>query len=113
MILHGGHPRRVQVDNVVEGLNKERYRSIILLHRIRGMSPKLVLQLLRSINNALKLRPIGSEIEKIQSGIDDLLNVTPRTVAFHKYTTMDQFELKSSAELIPFAMKSSMVAASM
>jgi DNA-binding NarL/FixJ family response regulator len=40
-----------------------------------------------------------------------LLNVTPRTVAFHKYTMMDQLQLKSSAELIQFAMKSSMVAA--
>lgn len=39
------------------------------------------------------------------------LNVTPRTVAFHKYTIMDQLELKSSAELIQFAMKSSIVAA--
>jgi DNA-binding NarL/FixJ family response regulator len=40
-----------------------------------------------------------------------LLNVTPRTVAFHKYTMMDQLELKSSAELIQFAMRSSIVAA--
>jgi DNA-binding NarL/FixJ family response regulator len=40
-----------------------------------------------------------------------LLNVTPRTVAFHKYTMMDQLQLKSSAELIQFAMKSSIVAA--
>ncbi len=40
-----------------------------------------------------------------------LLNVTPSTVAFYKYTMMDQLELKSSAELIQFAMKSSMVAA--
>jgi DNA-binding NarL/FixJ family response regulator len=40
-----------------------------------------------------------------------LLNVTPRTVAFHKYTMMDQLQLKSSAELIRFAMKSSIVAA--
>ena len=40
-----------------------------------------------------------------------LLNVTPRTVAFHKYTMMDQLELTSSAELIQFAMKSSIVAA--
>ncbi|HEV7473825.1 MAG TPA: response regulator transcription factor [Pyrinomonadaceae bacterium] len=40
-----------------------------------------------------------------------LLNVTPRTVAFHKYTMMDQLQLKSSAELIQFAMKSSMVGA--
>ncbi len=40
-----------------------------------------------------------------------LLKVTPRTVAFHKYTMMDQLQLKSSAELIQFAMKSSIVAA--
>ena len=39
------------------------------------------------------------------------LNVTPRTVAFHKYTMMDQLDLKSSAELIQYAMKSSIVAA--
>lgn len=39
------------------------------------------------------------------------LNVTPRTVAFHKYTMMDQLELKSSAELIQYSMKSSILAA--
>jgi DNA-binding NarL/FixJ family response regulator len=39
------------------------------------------------------------------------LNVTPRTVAFHKYTMMDQLDLKSSAELIQYAMKSSILAA--
>jgi len=37
------------------------------------------------------------------------LNVTPRTVAFHKYTMMDQLELKSSAELIQYAIKTSVV----
>ena len=39
------------------------------------------------------------------------LNVTPRTIAFHKYTMMEQLDLKSSAELIQYAMKSSIVAA--
>ena len=39
------------------------------------------------------------------------LNVTPRTVAFHKYTMMDQLQLKSSAELVQYAMKCSIVAA--
>ncbi len=39
------------------------------------------------------------------------LNVTPRTIAFHKYTMMDQLELKTSAELIQYAMKSSILAA--
>lgn len=39
------------------------------------------------------------------------LNVTPRTIAFHKYTIMEQLDLKSSAELIQYAMKSSILAA--
>ncbi|MDQ3651905.1 MAG: LuxR C-terminal-related transcriptional regulator [Acidobacteriota bacterium] len=33
------------------------------------------------------------------------LNVTPRTVAFHKYTMMEQLHVRSSAELIQYAMK--------
>jgi len=40
-----------------------------------------------------------------------MLNVTPRTVAFHKYTMMGHLRLKTSAELIQFAVKSSIVAA--
>ena len=38
-----------------------------------------------------------------------MLNVTPRTVAFHKYTIMENLRLKTSAELIQFAVKSSIV----
>jgi DNA-binding NarL/FixJ family response regulator len=40
-----------------------------------------------------------------------LLNVSPRTVAFHKYTMMEHLNIRSSAELIEYAMKSSLVAA--
>jgi len=35
-----------------------------------------------------------------------VLHVTPRTVAFHKYCIMDQLNLKTTAELIQFAIKS-------
>jgi len=34
-----------------------------------------------------------------------LLNLTPRTVAFHKYQMMEQLKVKSSAELIQYAVK--------
>jgi len=34
-----------------------------------------------------------------------VLNVTPRTVAFHKYRMMEQLRLKSTAELIQYAVK--------
>ena len=40
-----------------------------------------------------------------------VLNVSPRTVAFHKYTMMEHLQIKSSAELIEYAMRSSLVAA--
>jgi DNA-binding NarL/FixJ family response regulator len=33
----------------------------------------------------------------------NILRVTPRTVAFHKYRVMQQFRLKNNAELIQFA----------
>jgi len=38
-----------------------------------------------------------------------LLNLTPRTVAFHKYTMMEQLNLKTGAELIQYAIKNSIV----
>jgi len=38
-----------------------------------------------------------------------LLDLSPRTIAFHKYKMMTQLELKSSAALVQFAMKQSVV----
>ena len=34
-----------------------------------------------------------------------LLNLTPRTVAFHKYRMMEQLKVKSTAELVQYAVK--------
>jgi DNA-binding CsgD family transcriptional regulator len=34
-----------------------------------------------------------------------VLNVTPRTVAFHKYQMMEQLNVKSTAELIQYAVR--------
>ena len=39
-----------------------------------------------------------------------VLNVTPRTVAFHKYRMMEQLRLKTSAALVQFAVKQGVVA---
>jgi len=38
-----------------------------------------------------------------------ILNVSPRTVAFHKYTMMDHLHIKTSAELVQYAMNSQLV----
>jgi DNA-binding NarL/FixJ family response regulator len=40
-----------------------------------------------------------------------ILHVSPRTVAFHKYTMMEQLRIKSSAELIQYALNSQFLAA--
>jgi DNA-binding NarL/FixJ family response regulator len=42
--------------------------------------------------------------------IGAILNLKPRTVAFHKYKMMEQLGLKTSAELVQFAVKQGMVA---
>ena len=40
-----------------------------------------------------------------------ILKVSPRTVAFHKYTMMDHLHIKTSAELVQYAMNSQLLAA--
>ena len=39
-----------------------------------------------------------------------LLNLTPRTVAFHKYRMMEQLRVRTSAELVKFAVREGVVA---
>ena len=41
--------------------------------------------------------------------IATVLNVTPRTVAFHKYRMMEQLRVKSTAELVQYAVKQHIV----
>jgi DNA-binding CsgD family transcriptional regulator len=44
----------------------------------------------------------GNSMKEIAS----VLHVTPRTVAFHKYRVMEELNLKTTAELIQYAIKS-------
>ena len=53
----------------------------------------------------LQLLAQGMTMKKIA----DVLNVTPRTVAFHKYRMMDDLNISSSAELVQFAVKHGLV----
>ncbi len=39
-----------------------------------------------------------------------ILNISPRTVAFHKYRIMDELHISSNAELIQFAIKKKIIA---
>ena len=40
-----------------------------------------------------------------------ILNVSPRTVSFHKYTMMEHLQIKTSAELVQYAMNRQLLAA--
>jgi len=40
-----------------------------------------------------------------------MLNVSPRTVAFHKYTMMEHLQIRSNAQLIEYALRSSLAVA--
>jgi DNA-binding CsgD family transcriptional regulator len=44
--------------------------------------------------------------------VGNILNVTPRTVAFHKYRMMEEFHIKTNAELIQFAINQRLITSS-
>lgn len=41
--------------------------------------------------------------------VADILQITPRTVAFHKYRTMEAFNLRSNAELVRFVIRQGII----
>jgi DNA-binding NarL/FixJ family response regulator len=41
----------------------------------------------------------------------EFLHVTPRTIAFHKYRIMEEFGLKTNADLVRFAIREGVVSA--
>lgn len=53
----------------------------------------------------LRLLAEGRSMKEIASQ----LNITPRTVAFHKYTLMDLLDIHSNAELVQFAIRERIV----
>jgi DNA-binding NarL/FixJ family response regulator len=53
----------------------------------------------------LQLLAEGKSMKEVAA----VLNLTPRTVAFHKYRIMDQLKVTSSAELIQYAVKQHLV----
>ncbi len=46
---------------------------------------------------------------KLMKEAADILNVTPRTIAFHKYSIMEHIGIKTNAELVQYAVKHSLV----
>jgi DNA-binding NarL/FixJ family response regulator len=63
------------------------------------------------VSGAQVLSPRGQEVLRLLAGGRTMketaarLGITPRTVAFHKYRIMQQLSLRSSAELVQFAVR--------
>jgi len=85
--------------HVSQGMEKSFIRDPRGRQRPKSLTPRQceVLQLLAE----------GKSMKEIA----EVLHVTPRTVAFHKYRTMEELAVKSTAELIQFAVKNHIVLA--
>jgi DNA-binding NarL/FixJ family response regulator len=44
--------------------------------------------------------------------VADILNVSEKTIMFHKYQIMNSFNLKSNADLVLFALKHNLISSS-
>ena len=62
-------------------------------------------QLTTRQREVLQLLAEGKSMKEVGS----ILNVTPRTVAFHKYRMMEQLKIKTNAELIQYAIRNHFV----
>jgi DNA-binding NarL/FixJ family response regulator len=63
-------------------------------------------QLTSRQREVLQLLAEGKSMKEVGA----ILDLTPRTVAFHKYRMMEQLRLKTSAELVKFAVRQGVVA---
>lgn len=70
-----------------------------LLHR--GNQPRPGLELTPRQREVLQLLAEGRSMKQVAQ----ILNLAPRTVAFHKYRMMEQLKVRTTAELIQYAVK--------
>jgi DNA-binding CsgD family transcriptional regulator len=64
-------------------------------------------QLTKRQREVLKLLAEG----KIMAEVGNMLNIAPRTVAFHKYKLMEKLGLKTGAEITRYAIRNHILAA--
>jgi DNA-binding NarL/FixJ family response regulator len=89
-VLHGGYFATPELTDGVIGSFVQKFRRMERRHALT----------LRQ-NQVLQLLVEGCSMKEIS----EILDITPRTVAFHKYTMMENLEMTSSAELIRYGMK--------
>jgi DNA-binding NarL/FixJ family response regulator len=88
-------------------------RSYITTHMTQNLLDKFVRD--PKIHNAKTLTPRQREVLQLlaegrtMKEAADVLQVTPRTVAFHKYKIMEDFNLKTNSDLLRFALKQRLI----
>jgi DNA-binding NarL/FixJ family response regulator len=75
--------------------------GVFLARRLHPQADKLTIRQ----REVLQLLAEG----RLMKEVSDILGVTPRTVAFHKYAMMQELGLKSNAELVQYAVKLGLV----
>jgi DNA-binding NarL/FixJ family response regulator len=81
---------------------EEKLATAFVKHGARSARPARLTTRQREV---LQLLAEGRVMKEVAA----ILKITPRTVAFHKYTMMDELQIKTSAELIQYAIRSSVV----
>jgi DNA-binding NarL/FixJ family response regulator len=74
---------------------------------IRNPNPGSVKPLTNRQREVLQLLAEGRSVKEVGA----VLNVSTRTVAFHKYRIMEQYGLRTNSDLLRFAMKQHVVSA--
>lgn len=76
-------------------------------HFARDPDPDRKMQLTKRQTEVMQLLVEGHTMKEVGA----LLNLQPRTVAFHKYKIMDEYGLKTHSEFVMFAIKNHIVEA--
>lgn len=88
-----------------EAMQGRSYVTPLVTHGMLGSlmtaSPDRPHRLTPRQREVLQLTAEGKSMKEVAA----VLNVTPRTVAFHKYRMMEQLNLKSNAELVQYAIR--------
>ena len=93
--------------------------AIVMVGIVRGARSTVLPLWAEHLGQIQTLHPdffVGVRQNGVVMGLDfdhpegaKVLNVAPRTVAFHKYRMMEQLKVKSTAELVQYAVKQHIV----